>query len=182
MRNANAAPAGEVVDHWNHYFFNPRHMHVVLAKGAEQYSGLGDEKQPSAWRKELEDHPLYHSSDIVAESDGSSDSDSDSDDDFFNEQGAQSATGGAELENKQFTQRQAREHRQALEAEQEARDAKKHPRHPRKPQEIRQRKQERKQKKHEVKERLKLMKQTDPSRYEEEKKHSKLFRLVIVPY
>lgn len=29
----------ELVDHWNHYFFHPRHMDIALAQGAVIYSG-----------------------------------------------------------------------------------------------------------------------------------------------
>ncbi|KAG2348066.1 hypothetical protein BDR05DRAFT_926913 [Suillus weaverae] len=36
-RNRNAA--GDVIDHWNHYFFGPRKMEVVLCQGSERLSG-----------------------------------------------------------------------------------------------------------------------------------------------
>ncbi|KAI6133450.1 hypothetical protein EDD17DRAFT_1553236 [Pisolithus thermaeus] len=39
MKSKNRTAAGDVVDHWNHYFFGPRRMEVVLSQGSERLSG-----------------------------------------------------------------------------------------------------------------------------------------------
>jgi len=39
MKSRKKGPVGEAVDHWNHYFFHPRRMHIVLAQGKMSYSG-----------------------------------------------------------------------------------------------------------------------------------------------
>lgn len=38
-QNKQNGPSGEVVEYWNHHFFYPRRMRVVLARGAVSYSG-----------------------------------------------------------------------------------------------------------------------------------------------
>ncbi|KAL4062904.1 hypothetical protein V8B97DRAFT_1640230 [Scleroderma yunnanense] len=39
MKARNRTAAGDVVDHWNHYFFNPRRMEAVLCQASERLSG-----------------------------------------------------------------------------------------------------------------------------------------------
>ncbi|KAI6099759.1 hypothetical protein F5141DRAFT_1143415 [Pisolithus sp. B1] len=39
MKSKNRTAAGDIVDHWNHYFFGPRRMEVVLSQGSERLSG-----------------------------------------------------------------------------------------------------------------------------------------------
>ncbi|KIM57452.1 hypothetical protein SCLCIDRAFT_1219510 [Scleroderma citrinum Foug A] len=39
MKAKNRSATGDVVDHWNHYFFNPRRMEAVLCQGTERLSG-----------------------------------------------------------------------------------------------------------------------------------------------
>jgi len=39
MKNKNRQAAGDLVDHWNYYFFGPRRMEVVLCQGSERLSG-----------------------------------------------------------------------------------------------------------------------------------------------
>ncbi|KAF9238518.1 hypothetical protein BU15DRAFT_88360 [Melanogaster broomeanus] len=39
MKSKNRSAAGDVVDHWNHYFFGPRRMEVVLCQSSERLSG-----------------------------------------------------------------------------------------------------------------------------------------------
>ncbi|KAH9932314.1 uncharacterized protein B0H18DRAFT_987545, partial [Fomitopsis serialis] len=39
MHNRRRGPVGELIGYWNHHFFHPRRMHVVLARGAKAYSG-----------------------------------------------------------------------------------------------------------------------------------------------
>jgi len=38
-KNKRSGPAGELVDYWNHHFFHPRRLHVVLARGVVSFSG-----------------------------------------------------------------------------------------------------------------------------------------------
>ncbi|KAH7911677.1 hypothetical protein BJ138DRAFT_889209 [Hygrophoropsis aurantiaca] len=51
MKHKNRTAAGDVVDHWNHYFFGPRRMEAVLCQASERLSGregaapLGDPNQ-----------------------------------------------------------------------------------------------------------------------------------------
>lgn len=51
MKTKNRSAAGDVIDHWNHYFFGPRRMEVILCQGSERLSGregaapLGDPNQ-----------------------------------------------------------------------------------------------------------------------------------------
>lgn len=47
IREKSERPAGELVDVWNHRFFKPRGILVVLAKGEVRYSGLGEPLPPS---------------------------------------------------------------------------------------------------------------------------------------
>ncbi|KAF8442297.1 hypothetical protein L210DRAFT_957269 [Boletus edulis BED1] len=39
MKFKNRQAAGDLVDHWNHYFFGPRRMEVVLCQASERLSG-----------------------------------------------------------------------------------------------------------------------------------------------
>ncbi|KAH0833336.1 hypothetical protein J3R83DRAFT_12404 [Lanmaoa asiatica] len=39
MKRKNRNAAGDLVDHWNHYFFGPRRMEVVLCQASERLSG-----------------------------------------------------------------------------------------------------------------------------------------------
>lgn len=39
MKAKNRNAAGDVVDHWNHYFFGPRRMEAILCQGSERLSG-----------------------------------------------------------------------------------------------------------------------------------------------
>ncbi|KAH9835463.1 uncharacterized protein C8Q71DRAFT_120981 [Rhodofomes roseus] len=39
MHNRRRGPVGELIGYWNHHFFHPRHMHIVLARGSKAYSG-----------------------------------------------------------------------------------------------------------------------------------------------
>jgi hypothetical protein len=39
MKYKNRQAAGDLVDHWNHYFFGPRRMEVVLCQASERLSG-----------------------------------------------------------------------------------------------------------------------------------------------
>ncbi|KAG9315404.1 hypothetical protein JVU11DRAFT_4554 [Chiua virens] len=39
MKYRNRDAAGDVIDHWNHYFFGPRRMEVVLCQASERLSG-----------------------------------------------------------------------------------------------------------------------------------------------
>ncbi|KAG8212979.1 hypothetical protein J3R82DRAFT_11362 [Butyriboletus roseoflavus] len=51
MKYKNRGAAGDLVDHWNHYFFGPRRMEVVLCQASERLSGklgaapIGDPRQ-----------------------------------------------------------------------------------------------------------------------------------------
>ncbi|KAI6039886.1 hypothetical protein EDC04DRAFT_1621197 [Pisolithus marmoratus] len=76
MKSKNRTAAGDVVDHWNHYFFGPRRMEVVLCQGSERLSGregpapLGDPRQRRMAKK------LRHRSNSSSSSSSSSSSDS----------------------------------------------------------------------------------------------------------
>ncbi|KAH7920416.1 hypothetical protein BV22DRAFT_1039900 [Leucogyrophana mollusca] len=39
MKAKNRTAAGDVVDHWNHYFFGPRRMEAILCQASERLSG-----------------------------------------------------------------------------------------------------------------------------------------------
>ncbi|KAI9566816.1 hypothetical protein HD554DRAFT_2024755 [Boletus coccyginus] len=39
MKTKNRHAVGDIVDHWNHYFFGPRRMEVVLCQASERLSG-----------------------------------------------------------------------------------------------------------------------------------------------
>ncbi|KAH7912645.1 hypothetical protein BJ138DRAFT_1147969 [Hygrophoropsis aurantiaca] len=45
MLHRNRNTAGELVDHWNRLFFNPRRMEIVLMQGGEQLSGRQESKR-----------------------------------------------------------------------------------------------------------------------------------------
>ncbi|KIJ62891.1 hypothetical protein HYDPIDRAFT_93790 [Hydnomerulius pinastri MD-312] len=51
MKSKNRTAAGDLVDHWNHYFFGPRRMEAVLCQASERLSGregpapMGDPNQ-----------------------------------------------------------------------------------------------------------------------------------------
>ncbi|EED84338.1 predicted protein [Postia placenta Mad-698-R] len=59
---------GELIDYWNHHFFNPRRINVVLARGASSYSGP-DVPPP--------DMAYYYNNGSQSRYDSDSDSDSD---------------------------------------------------------------------------------------------------------
>ncbi|KIM75582.1 hypothetical protein PILCRDRAFT_827135 [Piloderma croceum F 1598] len=42
MKSKKSKPAGELVDNWNYYFFHPRQLEIILAKGPDRLdSGEG---------------------------------------------------------------------------------------------------------------------------------------------
>ncbi|KAF9223371.1 hypothetical protein BS17DRAFT_135705 [Gyrodon lividus] len=51
MKAKNRTAAGDLIDHWNHYFFGPRRLEVVLCQASERLSGrhgaapIGDSNQ-----------------------------------------------------------------------------------------------------------------------------------------
>lgn len=81
MKAKNRNAAGDVVDHWNHYFFGPRRMEAILCQGSERLSGregavpLAD---PSQFHMA---NDLRRRASSCSSSSSSSSSSSDSDDD-----------------------------------------------------------------------------------------------------
>lgn len=81
MKAKNRNAAGDVVDHWNHYFFGPRKMEAILCQGSERLSGregavpLAD---PSQFHMA---NDLRRRASSCSSSSSSSSSSSDSDDD-----------------------------------------------------------------------------------------------------
>ncbi|KAG1821051.1 uncharacterized protein BJ212DRAFT_1445491 [Suillus subaureus] len=49
MKAKNRNAAGDVVDHWNYYFFGPRKMEAVLCQGSERLSGREGAAPPSEY-------------------------------------------------------------------------------------------------------------------------------------
>ncbi|KAH9916228.1 hypothetical protein B0H21DRAFT_703083 [Amylocystis lapponica] len=51
MKKEKGGPVGELVDHWNYYFFHPRCMHATLAQGKMTYTGTDNVPPDMVGRK-----------------------------------------------------------------------------------------------------------------------------------
>lgn len=81
MKAKNRNAAGDVVDHWNHYFFGPRRMEAILCQGSERLSGR-DGAVPLADPSQFHmANDLRRRASSCSSSSSSSSSSSDSDDD-----------------------------------------------------------------------------------------------------
>jgi len=74
QKNKRSIAAGELIDQWNHYFFHPRQMDVVLAQGNISYSGPPNLLPADMASQQGNDRQQYRD----AQADSSSESDSDS--------------------------------------------------------------------------------------------------------
>ncbi|CCL98040.1 uncharacterized protein FIBRA_00034 [Fibroporia radiculosa] len=52
LKGKRKGPIGDLISYWNHHFFNPRHLDVVLAQGVISYSGC-DSMPPDTTEKAL---------------------------------------------------------------------------------------------------------------------------------
>ncbi|KIK97009.1 hypothetical protein PAXRUDRAFT_825344 [Paxillus rubicundulus Ve08.2h10] len=123
MKAKNRTAAGDLIDHWNHFFFGPRRMEVVLCQASERLSGrhgaapVGDPKQQRMA------NGLRHRT----SSDESSSSDSDSEDERRHSSHSQKGDYKSDRRARRAAKREARadrrEERRARKADRRARKA-----------------------------------------------------------
>ncbi|EGN99217.1 hypothetical protein SERLA73DRAFT_182105 [Serpula lacrymans var. lacrymans S7.3] len=105
MKTKNRTAAGDIVDHWNHYFFGPRRMEAVLCQASERLSG----REGSAPHGSAEQERMARKLRRRTGSDDSSSSDSDSDDGRHMSRGEYRSDRRA----RRSERREARRHRKA---------------------------------------------------------------------